>query len=461
MERPCSSISGSIPDEPADAKVFNMIGRLSKQSSSLKVRIQTVAHQIHRFHQTTQLLKTMYQGPIQAPIHTASSPLFVLMSQRISELSAELAALNNRETRLQLLVTEFNDKMTALDNRVAIAQDCMSDPIDDLDWIEVPISNLESEVHSMIGNLSGDFSLHEAPEEIQAVDFQSRSDELRRRITEIRKQKALLLHKSPIAVRKRPEKSALRPRFDPPAVPGIDVKIDTLNRRQQALDSRNKEVDAIEGRYNSDRIDIESSYATKLSRVSRLTEQLAEVDKLQIALHNLSRKVDSAKNELLNLRDDRRRLERSQASHQAQSQVIQQEAAKSAKITERLVAKEDTIRRRDREILRRRSWIQQEQQSMKGIVEQLEERERLIIAEEEELADTERKCDELNEQLNREAEEVDKVLFQASSLRADSRIHRLQALLDARTESTIIDRTFGTTGGSVMELIELASNWHS
>jgi chromosome segregation ATPase len=124
-----------------------------------------------------------------------------------------------------------------------------------------------------------------------------------------------------------------------------------------------------------------------------------------------------------------------------------------AELERQLSEKQEAVGKREQEIVRQRAWIQTERQSLSKVLIQFEEQQRAVVAIERECAATEQKCDQLNDELNREAEELDRALFAASSMRADSRIHHLQMMLEARTGSTFIEKTVGTAGESLVELL--------
>jgi hypothetical protein len=431
--------------------LFTLLSELSDGFASLKLRIRAISRYIHSFHEITSCLQSTYNKEFDVSRTTSSTSIASLISRKFSSASSDLLSLRTLEAKLKLTIDDLTCKKTSFDARSANAQNLLSDPLDDLHWSEQQTSALESEVDSLFATASTTMESSLLDDDLDHPDPVLRRLELQRRIAEIRREKALIGHRT----HRKPERSFASPRSTPEkvAIPIVDHNFEQLKLRQVALDNRTKQTEIFEAECNSKRAEIESSYSSKMHLISSLTEQIAESERLQIACHNLSVAVHSAKNKLLTLNDQKRALERSRALQQTKSQSVQISAARLEELRAQLAPKQEKIAKREQELVRRRALVAQERESLASLGVQFHQQEKAIVVSEKELAETERKCDQLNEVLSREEEEVDRALFAASSMRADSRVQRLQLLLDARTTSTFVDKTFGTTGESVVDLI--------
>jgi site-specific recombinase len=117
--------------------------------------------------------------------------------------------------------------------------------------------------------------------------------------------------------------------------------------------------------------------------------------------------------------------------------AVEKLAAQNKEAKGKIRRRKANLRDKEQVLVHRREVLEQEGANAELLVQQNYAMEQRVLDLERMVTECEKQCDAFNESLKTEAQAVDRVLFQASSMRADSRIQRLNELLESGTGSTL------------------------
>jgi chromosome segregation ATPase len=262
------------------------------------------------------------------------------------------------------------------------------------------------------------------------VNWDLRRREIDRRLSAIRSEKRSLLKRSLIAVRARPPRAHRVSTFGDYAIPDSEAR-----RLSQAVEASNAKIDSIQRQNERARIEIENSYEQKLQQVAVLMNAQDENEKLQLRIDEMKTIIALLQDRHTGVLAEERRLQKVAMQNKRQSELLQKEQIQLAEAKERIHKKSDSIERRNGNMIHRKCLLQKEEENIKLFRDQIDEMKEKVKVYENQIVECERKCDALNDALKKEEVELDNTLFHASSMRIDSRIQRLQEMLETRTDS--------------------------
>lgn len=210
-----------------------------------------------------------------------------------------------------------------------------------------------------------------------------------------------------------------------------------LVSKQKKIDEENKSIDLLIAKNNQIRSETESEYEKKLKRITQLTDQSSEIDKLIILIHKMNDEIIESKEKLAQLDLSKKRIMR-------QNMNITQSI-------EKLKNDQKELKKREIDMISKKKSIDEQEINLKNHLRQYEEDIAFVDSQINEINDKksevekleyqmtclEEKVEGANEEIKRLTDLVDKLLLNASSNRADSRMNRLHEMIDSKSDIDI------------------------
>jgi chromosome segregation ATPase len=310
-------------------------------------------------------------------------------------------------------------QLTSLDERKAAAARVLAQPIESSTHLERIVVQIESKNRQFKERLADVIPLEQTIE-IPIVRVGARKRDIQRRIARVRTERESRVRANAEAAAK-------------PRAPSAGE----ITRRYAAIRALEAEIAVVERTHCANRAEIESCYEQKVREASKLMNERDENEKSRIAIDALQANIALASGLLTRVRETKRRAGKVKSEQQERVAVLKKANAQFAAMQADTNEKRTAVAKRDEQLARRARLTKKEEQNIEELGSRVQQLEHQVKEQEEQIAEYERKCDELNEGMRHEEEQLDKALFHASTLRVDSRIKRLQKMLETHTESTL------------------------
>ncbi|OHT14598.1 hypothetical protein TRFO_15012 [Tritrichomonas foetus] len=208
-----------------------------------------------------------------------------------------------------------------------------------------------------------------------------------------------------------------------------------LVNKESEIEKTNKEIDELISNNNQIKEKVESEYENKMNKISKLSDEITEVDQLVIDIHKIKDSIMSLNEELSQIEHSKKKAQRQNGLISVSINVFQKEkeelekrgieAERKLKLLE---DKEKQLKERRRKFNEENSLCELNQNSISEKKSEIEQIESNIIK-------YENKIESTNEEIARQSDIVDKLLLEASSNRADSRIQYFQNILNNDNDS--------------------------
>jgi hypothetical protein len=400
-----------------------LANNLCERLSSIQHRLETVAVSIHSFAQLANSLPSQYSRLIDYFLSSRDYSLPILFEAKLTELRRQQAHLRRRRARLKVKYGDLSQQLQTLEARELAAHEGLCDPLDDCTLEERAVEKLELELDRLRLKLSD----VQYVKPLKKVNFRLRRAEIRARLAEIQIAKQELAGKSySIPSNPAPEIS----------YPDLEDFYEKCDERQKAIDKLNRELDDLCALNQRQRRAIEAEYNIRLKRVALLTDEIEDGDRTRLQIHEVSGAIALDQERQQQLSDQRRNQERGVELSKSQAMAVEKLAANNQEAKGRVRRRKANLRDQEQALVHRREVLDREKANAELLVQQHSLMGQRVLDLERKVAESEKQCDAFNENLKVEAQAVDRVLFQASSIRADSRVKRLNELLESRTGST-------------------------
>jgi chromosome segregation ATPase len=423
-----------IPEQKHPPPAKDSYSDLFDRLSSIQHRMQSVAVSVHSFAQLANSLQSRYSKLIVHPPFSRDYSVPTLFQSKLSELREQRSHLRTRRARLKAKFDELSRRLQEIEERELAAHKSICDPLADCKLEEIAVAKLERELDRLRLKQT-DIPEVTPLKKVPPVDFRLRRAEIRSRITEIQVAERELREKLNFIP---PDRRSRRAREDKEVpLPELEDFHEKCEECQEAIDRVNRELDDLCALNHDQRQEVEAEYDVKLRRIALLTDEVEECDRTRLQIHEMSGAVALAQDRQHQLSDDRRHRERGMELSKGQAMAVEKVAAQNLEANGRLRRRKANLRDKEQALAHRRQVLGQERANAELLVRHNYLLEQRVLDVEKKVTDCEKQCDAFNENLKLEAQAVDRVLFQASSMRADSRVQRLNELLEARTESTL------------------------
>jgi uncharacterized protein YbcI len=217
------------------------------------------------------------------------------------------------------------------------------------------------------------------------------------------------------------------------------------------MEESNAEVEGMQRENRRVRFEIQESYEQKLAVIARLMSGQDENERLQLGVDEMKTNIAILDDRLAGLLTDKRRAQKIIVRNERHRESLERTRTELVEMKAQVQKRSESLVKRAVDLERRRSLAAKEEKNVELYRSQVEEAEERLKVQEDLVVEYERKCDAVNENLKQEEEDLDNALFRASSMRVDSRIHRLQEMLITRTGSALTRTGAGPIGVSRAE----------
>ena len=204
--------------------------------------------------------------------------------------------------------------------------------------------------------------------------------------------------------------------------------------KQKKIDEENKSIDLLIVKNNQIKNEIEADYEIKLQKITKLSDQSTEPDKLIIAIHKMNDEIIESKEKLSQLDLSKKRLLRQNANIKNSIEKIKNDQDELNKRRIQVNNKKKIINEQEINLKERHTQYEETLQYVDNQTNVLNNKKAEVEQLEYQISCLEEKVEETNEEIKRLSGVVDKLLLSASSNRADSRMSRLQEMIDSKSD---------------------------
>lgn len=400
------------------------------------LKIQQIQSSLRSFNQIASSLQNKrvdISTPKTRKINSASH----LFPKRIKKLENTIESLDNIYNQLKLSEKQLDHKSKEIDVRFKKAKLLMQEPITDLKALENKYRNIKEEINNL-ESMHVSHSVDNSKYSNELEELESRNG-IRRKVLSQRKEELqnskIKIEKQEIKIRSILKQQKVKAQEIEDAQNEFHQRIIYAKEKQDKLDQMTIETDKQIEENNRQRIEIESKYDKKLEKISSLTKQTNEIEKLFLNIHEMHEQIAADHDKLAQLEGIKHEKQRSQAISKSINQEMEFQKQKLAILCKSYESKKESYNQKAHLLSKKKIALTDMMEKFKASFSEYEKREIEVNQMEKQTSEYENKVDELNDIIKKESEQIDQVLFQASTIRADSRIQRLQEILESRTES--------------------------
>lgn len=428
--------------------ITKKLSKLKLGFSSMKRKIDSLTSTINDFQFIVNYIGCPNYSsftPLSSDSHLQTDVLSLknILDKKEKKYQAKLAKLKSEKNELMEKKYKLISQKEQFENRQDAATKICNSKIEDLGFMDEMARQIDKEME-FANDIQQAAQLNSSEAELNDESENQITDD---KLTTIAKRKEVLIEKlNEIRLMKEnynslPLKNISQHTYnhiqfhDEEESDGIDYeKYELLIHQQQEIDNQTREIDRLIQTNMTKRKEIENSYEEKIKKVSQLSDKTSEIDRLQIQIHRVNDLIIDAKELLSQNNLTKKRLQRQNGTIANSLEKSKNENNALQKLSLEVQKKQEQVNKRSLSIQNRRKKYEENVQVFERESNVMAAKKADVEKIELKIAEMEQKIEEVNEEIKMQSSFVDKLLLDASSTRADSRINRLQALLDSKSE---------------------------